>query len=354
MKTRFLAFFLLICAFPAFSQERLVPVDRSVRNESSDEYYNKVDRLLIGQDKYQYAFQIRPSFDPELCLFYSPEKKELVLRQASKNIWYAKERIKVNEYRCPISEDLSDKLDSLFFSAVYSSSPSAKTRGHDGTVYEVRTNCGDYVARCWSPRDDGSNCSRLVDILKELSKSVIDNDVDNVVGMFPEIDALTGIFADLPDWKDGFYHGVLIMTFDKAMEYPVEGQIPIDFQIYTYLEADGELGSPNNILLLPELHLFNLICAKVDDIPLDWLEQLYSINLWFSNTPSIPSSRPGRLEKRVEVYFDVIRVDALVVGEPIHTMLASDYSISGTDIKNAKVFLVKNLYKAEDWIKSAK
>ena len=351
MKTRFLAFFLLICAFPAFSQKRLLLLDSTDPKYTSDEYNNKIDSLLIGQDKYQYAFQIRPSFDPELCLFYSPEKKEVVLRQASKNIWYAKEWIKVSEYRCPISQAFSEKLNSLLSAAVYSSSPNEKTFGLDGTTYEVRSNFGEDRASCWSPR--GGNCSRLVDILEELSKSVINKDVDNVVGMIPEIEALTRIFDALPYWKDGFRPGVLIWSFDKEIEYPVGYQIQSDAQKFIYLEADGELGPPNNILLLPDFDIYRLFHSKVD-LPLFWLEQQYSFKEWFSNTPSIPSSGPNLFEKRVEVYFDVIRVDASVIGNKRYTTLVNDYSYPDTDMNNVNFYIVKNLYKAEDWIKSAK
>lgn len=321
-------------------------MNRSDFSEPSVEYYNKIDSLLIGQDRYQYAIQIRPSFSPESCLFYSPKGKELVLRVAKKNIWCADEQIKVREYRCPITSELSDKLDSLFSSAVSTSSSKAKTIGLDGTVYEIRTNWGKSCAYTWSPRDDGSNCTRLVQILKELCESIKDKDIDKVVGIIPEIDALTINFASLPNRKDEVHHGILIKSFDKAKEYPDEGQIPIDFQEYTFLNADGELGSHDNILLLPEAHLYDLLSLKVE-IPADWLEQRRSISFWFSNTPSVPSSKLDRLEKRVSVYFDVIRVDEAAVGKDLYRMLVSDYSSSETNMKHANVFIVTNLRKAE-------
>ena len=120
MKIRFCIFLLILSVFPAFSQDRLTPVDHSVGSEILSKYYEKIDRLLMETDEYSYAFQIRPSFTPESCLLYSPDKKELVFRIASRNIWYSKGRIGVKKYHCPITSVISDKLDSLFSSAVIS------------------------------------------------------------------------------------------------------------------------------------------------------------------------------------------------------------------------------------------
>lgn len=150
--------------------------------------------MLIGMEKYPYAFQIRPSFTPEYCLLYSPDKKELVLRVARKNIWYSKGWTGVKKYRCPIAPDISDKLYSLFTSAVRSSSPEAKVWGLDGVTYEIRTNWGKDVAECWSPNYDGSNCDRLVNVLEELCIIVKNKDVNRIKGLIPEIEALTVSF----------------------------------------------------------------------------------------------------------------------------------------------------------------
>lgn len=130
-------------------------------------------------------------------MLYSPDKKELVLRVARRNIWYSKGRIGVKKYRCPITSDLSDKLDSLFSSAVFSSSPDAEVLGLDGTTYEIRTNWGKDVAECWSPDDDNSNCDRLVRILEDLCDIVKDKDVNGIEGLVPEIEALTANFTKL-------------------------------------------------------------------------------------------------------------------------------------------------------------
>ena len=197
MKTRFCIFLLILSIFPAFPQDRLVPVDPDNHSDVHIKYCQRVDRLLMGTERYPYAFQIRPSFTPEYCLLYSPDKKELVLRVARRNIWYSKGRIGVKKYRCPITSDLSDKLDSLFSSAVFSSSPDAEVLGLDGTTYEIRTNWGKDVAECWSPDDDGSNCDRLVRILEDLCDIVRDKDVNGIEGLVPEIEALTANFTKL-------------------------------------------------------------------------------------------------------------------------------------------------------------
>lgn len=52
------------------------------------------------------------------------------------------------------------------------------------------------VAECWSPDDDGSNCDRLVRVLKELCDIVKNKDVNRIEGLVPEIEALTVDFTN--------------------------------------------------------------------------------------------------------------------------------------------------------------
>ena len=209
MRVRLFITMLLISVIPAFSQERLVPVGRS----ASYEYYERVDNLLIGSGRNKFVFQVRPSFDPEVCLYFSVETMELVLREAEKNVWYTekwyspskhsrkcrgrKNNITIKEYRCPVSASFSEKLDSLFMSAIFSSSLMSSSPGLDGTTFELRTFWGRYAAFCWSPKRDASNCSRLVSVLEALCEFVKDNNNDGIEGLVLEIDALTAIFSDL-------------------------------------------------------------------------------------------------------------------------------------------------------------
>ena len=195
MRGRLFIVLILFSVFPAFSQERLVPVGRS----SSNEYIERVDDLLIGGGRNKFIFQVRPSFGPETCLVFLDETKELVLREAGKNIWYGglQNDIVVREYRCPVSAGISEKLDSLFMSAVFSSSLMSDSPGLDGTTYELRTFWGRYAASCWSPKQDASNCSRLIRLLKALCGYVKEDNIKGIEGLVPEIDALTAIFTDL-------------------------------------------------------------------------------------------------------------------------------------------------------------
>ena len=194
---------LLLCFFPAFSQDRLVPVGRS----------SSYDERLIGRERTKFAFLIRPSFDPEACLFFSDETKELILREAVRSIRYSKEwdsssraskkrrdpnnDIAFEEHRCPLSARISEKLDSLFMSAVFSSSLMSDSWGLDGTIFELRTFWGHYAASCWSPKQDTSNCSRLICVLKALCGFVKEDNINGIEELVPEIDALTAIFTDL-------------------------------------------------------------------------------------------------------------------------------------------------------------
>ena len=196
MKARLLILLLLISILPAFSQDRLMPVNHNDEFEIHAKYCQKVNRLLIGAKEYTYSFLILPAFSPEEGLLYSPAKKELILRVARKNIWYSRGGIGVKEYRCPITSELSDKLDSLFASAVYSSLE-AYCNGLDGVTYEIRTNWGKDIAECWSPESDGSNCDRLVRILESLCGFGRKKDVDKIEGLTPEIESLTKNFNSL-------------------------------------------------------------------------------------------------------------------------------------------------------------
>ena len=209
MKARLFIVLLLLSIYPAFSQERLAPVGRS----SEYEYYQRVDNLLIGRGRNKFVFQVRPSFEPAFCLFFSDETKELVLREAEKNIWYTekwyspskhsrksrnpKNAITIKEYRCSVSARISEKLDSLFMSAVFSSSLMTGSGGLDGTIFELRTFGGRYAAYCWSPKQDSSNCSRLVCVLEALCGFVKEDNLNGIDGLLPEIDSLTTIFTDL-------------------------------------------------------------------------------------------------------------------------------------------------------------
>lgn len=198
-----------LSAFSAFSQDRLTPEMRS----SSYAYYERVNELLVEKGRNRFVFQIRPSFQPESCLFFPNETKELVLREAGKNIWYAEEwynssqsskkrrgpndDIAIKEYRCPVPARISEKLDTLFMAAVFSSSLMSDRLGNDGTTFELRTFWECYAASCWSPNDDGSNCGRLVCALEALCGFVKEGNVVGIEGLVPEIDALTAIFTDL-------------------------------------------------------------------------------------------------------------------------------------------------------------
>lgn len=198
MKTRVIIILLLINIVPSFSQNRLTPEKRVV-SRSSFEYYQSVDSLLFSTENgwYMFALQVRPSFAPEYGLLYSPEAKQLILREANTNIWYGKrQRLKIEEYRLSIKTEYADKLDSLFLSAILSSSYLTDSPGHhDGTVYDFRVNRGRYSATCWSPQN--GNCALLVSITEEICKGVKSNDIRILDELTPEIATLTKAFLEL-------------------------------------------------------------------------------------------------------------------------------------------------------------
>ena len=197
MKTKLAVTLLFLCAIPAFSQNRLSPeVDRS-----SAEYYKQIDNLLLGEEGSRFILQVRPSFDPECCLYFSDKARELVLRESERNIWYAKgQGGTVKEYHCPVPISVVEKLDSLFMVAVFSSSFMCSSYIHDGTTYELRTFGGRFAASCRPSRNDDSNCGRLVFVFSRLCELVKVGNDEGVKGLLPEIDTLTDTFYELlPD-----------------------------------------------------------------------------------------------------------------------------------------------------------
>ena len=197
MKTKLVVTLLLLCAIPAFSQNRLSPE----MGRSSIEYYKQIDNLLLGEEGSRFILQVRPSFDPECCLYFSDETKELVLREAEKNIWYAKgQGGTVKEYRYSIPVSYIEKIDSLFMAAVFSSSFMCSSHGYDGTTYELRTFGGRYVASCNPSKNEDSNCGRLAVVLNRLCELVKVGDDKCIEGLMPAIDTLTNVFYELlPD-----------------------------------------------------------------------------------------------------------------------------------------------------------
>mgnify|MGYP003304991818 FL=1 len=124
-----IAVFMALCNIDA--QDRLYPARGS--SPVLEEYYSRRDSLLWnGYENRDYLFLVNPSFSAEWACYYDLADSVLVLRMADKNIWYSAygkkgrkletpAKVKVKEYRCPVSKEAMDKCNKLFFSAVMSS-----------------------------------------------------------------------------------------------------------------------------------------------------------------------------------------------------------------------------------------
>ena len=192
------------------AQSRLYPKSNTNYNSSSMKYHQRVDSLLLkGGDYSRFAFEIRPSFSGESGCWFDDKDSVLVLRTANQNIWYyvssytvdrrrkSLKDLAVTEYRCPVSKEAVQALNKLFLSAILSSSYLASPFGFDGTSYQLFVRGGRFSAECWSPQDKDSNCGKLVDILQHLCKAIQSNDSQEIDGLIPAAEALTGQFEDL-------------------------------------------------------------------------------------------------------------------------------------------------------------
>lgn len=201
MFTKRTLYFLLIILGLSFSietnaQSRLYPKGRDHSKSSLNRYNAKIDSLLLNNRRLDlFAFTICGSFTGEQSCCYDNEKSELVLKVASKNLWYSK-NADINEYRCKISRGTAKLLNELLTAAVFSSSYLAQPNGLDGVTYEILINRGYYTAQCWSPRK-GTNCYKLVEILEALASATKNGDQATAENLVPKIKELTEEFKKL-------------------------------------------------------------------------------------------------------------------------------------------------------------
>ena len=198
-----IAVFMALCNIDA--QDRLYPVSDS-STPVLEEYYSRRDRLLWnGYENRDYLFLVSPSFSAEWACYYDLADSVLVLRVADKNIWYSAygkkgrkletpAKVKVKEYRCPVSKEAMVICKKLFFSAVMSSSYLAEPMGADGITYKIYW--GRFVAECWSPLDD-SNCDKLTKIIDSLTEAIKMKDTERIDNLILAMESLRVRFESL-------------------------------------------------------------------------------------------------------------------------------------------------------------
>ena len=119
---RLTAFFatMLVLFLSAAAQDRMIPseIRTGVRSRG---YETALFEYFDLWDAHGFAYLVVPSFTPEYCLTYNYKSKSLVLKKATKSIyytqeWYNSERWKTNRkinaaiYRLEISDSLADSL----------------------------------------------------------------------------------------------------------------------------------------------------------------------------------------------------------------------------------------------------
>lgn len=194
----------------------------SYRIPESDSYHAIVEDMLdLYGRRVQWAFEDRPSFDPEYavkCIGIDGQPY-LVAVTASKNIWYNKrESVKVISDTLKVSKELAGKLDALFRVAVETATFMPYRRlvltdengnktlkggipeavlvdGNSYTFYsEGRT------AMCRNQFGEGP-LKNLVDIGIALYKAVKAKDLEAVTKVLDRVEPTKqSLFAAAPDW----------------------------------------------------------------------------------------------------------------------------------------------------------
>ena len=155
-----------------------------------------------------FSFEIRPSFTPESALYYDSQKGLFIYVKANRNIWYTGHiyngtvsksglmKVKVQKYSCPVPSDKASHFCELFQVAI-ETAEDQDIRGLDGIIYQLWTNGRTKTAECWSPRQEGSNCDRLVKLLVALSEYTQEKDSEGIESLIPEADSLADSFRKI-------------------------------------------------------------------------------------------------------------------------------------------------------------
>jgi hypothetical protein len=213
---RLTAFFatMLVLFLSAAAQDRMIP-SRIRTGGNLRGYETALFKYFDVWNATGFAYLVEPSFSPEYCLTYDYKSKSLLLKKATKNIWYAKEwykdelgepsrEIAVAIYRLAVSDSLADSLKALIGSAVITSSFMGDTVfGGDGVTYNfiIRPSFA-MIAQCWSPKAH-TNCGQAVAIMEKLCKAVEAGNNKDAESQINEIIRVTNIFRSF--YPAGFH-----------------------------------------------------------------------------------------------------------------------------------------------------
>lgn len=221
------AFAMSLCASAQSSFKVAVPVNvpkcltPSARSSVAvvDNYATIVtDMFGLTDRRVQWAFEDRPSFDPEYAVkCIGTSEPILVATTASKNIWYNQPKnVEVLADTLPVSKEVAAKLDALFRVAIETSSfmpaPQEVTVDENGNKtlgihIEVAQMDGNSYTFFSEGRSAGCGnqiygpCKDLIEIGHELYLAVKSKDLSAITKVLDKVEPTKqSLFVSSPDW----------------------------------------------------------------------------------------------------------------------------------------------------------
>ncbi len=205
-------------AVPVNVPKCLTPSARSSVAEVNNYAAIVTDMFGLTDRRVQWAFEDRPSFDPEYAVkCIGTSEPILVATTASKNIWYNQPKnVEVLADTLPVSKEVAAKLDALFRVAIETSSfmPAPqevtvdengnKTLGIHIVVAQMDGNSYTFFSEGRSAGSGNQHygpCKDLIEIGHELYLAVKSKDLSAITKVLEKVEPTKqSLFVSSPDW----------------------------------------------------------------------------------------------------------------------------------------------------------
>lgn len=205
-------------AVPVNVPKCLTPSARSSVAEVNNYAAIVTDMFGLTGRRVQWAFEDRPSFDPEYAVkCIGTSEPILVATTASKNIWYNQPKnVEVLADTLPVSKEVAAKLDALFRVAIETSSfmPAPqevtvdengnKTLGIHIVVAQMDGNSYTFFSEGRSAGCGNQHygpCKDLIEIGHELYLAVKSKDLSAITKVLEKVEPTKqSLFVSAPDW----------------------------------------------------------------------------------------------------------------------------------------------------------